>query len=139
VDIHILGSSLKDLARAAVSLVVQPLFTFLTTRMQIVQSSYRDPQFGSIHWEPAWQTFVSSVPQCSSTTNTTHTFSCMQNVSNTTLLLEAWAVASAQFGNLCFNPVIDGPGGLMEGLLSQVNPQSPLPVMIGSVKDEGGY
>ncbi|KAJ6606330.1 extracellular triacylglycerol lipase precursor [Mycena vulgaris] len=122
VDIHILGSSLKDLARGA-----------------IIQSSYRDPQFDSLHWEPAWQTLVSAVPQCSHQANTADTFSCMKHVSNTTLLLETWAAASAQYGNLCFNPVIDGPGGLMEGLLSQVTPKSPLPVMIGSVKDEGGF
>ncbi|KAJ7649186.1 esterase 1 [Mycena rosella] len=120
VDIHILGPSLKNLARGA-----------------IIQSSYRDPQFDSLHWEPAWQTFVPSIPQCSGQTNTTHTFSCLQNVSNTNLLLEAWAAASAQYGNLCFNPVIDGPEGLMVDLLSQVTPKSPLPVMIGSTKDEG--
>ncbi|KAJ6606261.1 esterase 1, partial [Mycena vulgaris] len=118
--IHILGSSLKDLTRGA-----------------IIQSNYRHPQFDSLHWEPAWQTLVSAVPPCSRQANTADTFSCMKHVSNTTLLLEAWA-ASAQYGNLCFNPAIDGPGGLMEGLLSQVTPKSPLPVMIGSVKNEGG-
>ncbi|KAJ7491235.1 extracellular triacylglycerol lipase precursor, partial [Mycena latifolia] len=120
VDIHILGPSLKHLARGAV-----------------IQSSYREPQLDSHRWEPAWQTFVSSVPQCAGQTNTTHTFACMQRVSNTTLLLEAWAAASALYGNMCFNPVIDGPGGLMVDLLSQVTPLSPLPVMIGSNKDEG--
>ncbi|KAJ7082606.1 esterase 1 [Mycena crocata] len=121
VDIHILGPSLKSLARGA-----------------IIQSSYRDPQFDSLHREPAWQTFVSSIPQCAGRTNTTHTFSCLQNVFNTTLLLEAWLVASAQYGNLCFNPVIDGPGGFMEDLLSQVTPKSPLPVMIDDSNADKG-
>ncbi|KAJ7250631.1 esterase 1 [Mycena rebaudengoi] len=120
VDIHILGPHLKHLARGA-----------------IIQSSYRDPQFDSHRWEPAWQTLVSKIPQCAGQTNTTHTFSCLQRVTNTTLLLEGWAAASALFGDLCFNPVIDGPGGLMVDLLSQVTPLSPLPVMIGSTKDEG--
>ncbi|KAJ7624729.1 Carboxylesterase, partial [Roridomyces roridus] len=120
VDIHILGPSLKHLARAA-----------------IIQSSYRDPQFDTHRWEPAWQTLVSNVPQCRAQTNTTHTFDCLQRVENTSLILEGWAAASAVYGNLCFNPVIDGPGGLMENLLSQVTPKSPLPVMIGSNKDEG--
>ncbi|KAJ7491156.1 esterase 1 [Mycena latifolia] len=136
VDIHILGPSLKHLARGAVRSLVSAAFPSLTIP-KVIQSSYRDPQFDSHRWEPAWQTFVSSVPQCASQTNTTHTFACMQRVSNTTLLLEAWAAASALYGNLCFNPVIDGPGGLMVDLLSQVTPLSPLPVMIGSNKDEG--
>ncbi|KAJ7484818.1 Alpha/Beta hydrolase protein [Mycena galericulata] len=112
VDIHILGSNLKVIARGA-----------------IIQSSYRDPQFDSLHWAPAWETLVASVPQCAGQTNTTHTFACLQRVANTS--------TSRYTGTCASTPLSTGLGGLMEGLPSTVTPQSPLPVMIGSNKDEG--
>jgi hypothetical protein len=101
-----------------------------------MQSTYWDPQYGPERGEAAWTAFVRSACGISTPSN-----ECLRsnNVSSENLVT-AWTTAVANgFNPLAFNPVIDGPAGLLPGLPSQLLPQTRIPVILGSTLDEGSY
>jgi hypothetical protein len=133
VDTHVHRSSLKTLARAA----VRDLHPFTSgscsyyfTSGQIAESDYSQPIFSAEDGNEDWAAFVSAIPECASTANSSDTFSCLQQV-NTTSLREAISAGDR------FQPVMDGPGGLIPNWPSQVPILSDIPLLIGTNKDEG--
>ncbi|KAH8799487.1 esterase 1 [Flagelloscypha sp. PMI_526] len=115
VDIHFLGPTLKNYARAG-----------------IIQSTYWDPQYGPEHNLGSWVSFVSSA---GCTPDNTTEIKCLRGANVTKQdLLDGWAAAANE---LAFNPVIDGPGGILPDLPSRLKPGSRIPVIIGTTKDEG--
>ncbi|KAJ7204681.1 esterase 1 [Mycena pura] len=114
VDIHLYGTTLKKYARA-----------------EIIQSTYWDPQYGPEHNLADWTSFISTTG-CG---NAANEISCIRGQNVTTdVLLAGWAAAA---NDLAFNPVIDGLGGLLPDLPSRLVPQSRIPVIVGSCRDEG--
>ncbi|KAF7316247.1 Carboxylic ester hydrolase [Mycena indigotica] len=85
-------------------------------RAGILESTYWDPQYGPDHNLDNWVSFMKG-----------------PNVSADDLLA-GWAAAA---NDLAFNPVIDGPGGVLPDLPSKLVPRSRIPVIVGSCKDEG--
>jgi len=97
--------------------------------------------FDATRREGNWQAFVAAVPQCASTANTRRTFACLQTVTNSTVLLQAAAIASAASGEeFPWDPTIDGPGGLMPDIPSLLFARGKfarLPFISGTNLDEG--
>ncbi|KAJ7064941.1 esterase 1 [Mycena amicta] len=116
VDIHLYGTTLEKYARAG-----------------IIESTYWDPQYGPEHNLDNWVSFLATAG-CGNVTNTDQ-MSCLEG-SNVTAddLLAGWAAAA---NDLAFNPVIDGPGGILPDLPSRLVPRSRIPVILGSCRDEG--
>lgn len=91
--------------------------------------------------EAIFQTFVSLIPECSQQSST-DIFNCLR-LANTSTILAAEASAIASTDEFFpFQPVIDGPNGLIPDIPSQLLAQgrfSKLPFMSGTNKDEGVY
>ncbi|KAJ7206504.1 extracellular triacylglycerol lipase precursor [Mycena pura] len=120
-----LNSPLPQLARAAImesgSQASAPLFT--AERREI-----------------DWQNFVSAVPSCASTATSGSTFGCLRDA-NTTDIFTGLAAAMAEANELFpWDPVIDGPGGLIPDLPSVLFERgrfARLPFIAGTNQDEG--
>ncbi|KAF8154292.1 esterase 1 [Crassisporium funariophilum] len=119
ISIHLLGTKIRNVARAA-----------------ILESTATSSTFGPEHNEAAWQQFVAAIPSCASVANTTDTFDCIKKA-DSNALLQALTTASIFGNSTSFQPVIDGPGGLLPDRPSKVTPKAHLPSMIGSNLDEG--
>ncbi|KAJ7206513.1 extracellular triacylglycerol lipase precursor [Mycena pura] len=120
-----LNSPLPQLARAAImesgSQASAPLFT--AERREI-----------------DWQNFVSAVPSCASTATSGSTFGCLRDA-NTTDIFTGLATSTAEANELFpWDPVIDGPGGLIPDLPSVLFERgrfARLPFISGTNQDEG--
>ncbi|KAH8824530.1 extracellular triacylglycerol lipase precursor [Flagelloscypha sp. PMI_526] len=113
VDTHLHGSQLKSLARGA-----------------IVESTYGQPIYTPKDGNTWWADFVRAVPECAAVADSTDTFTCMKQANSTSLL-------NAVYSGRRFQPVMDGPGGLIPDFPSQVPYTSAMPLIVGSNKDEG--
>ncbi|CAK5278646.1 unnamed protein product [Mycena citricolor] len=96
--------------------------------------------FPATRRENVWTNFVSGVPSCASLAGTHSTFSCLRNATTQELtsgLLTSLAESGEEFP---FDPVIDGPGGLIPDLPSRLLAQgkfSRIPFIAGTNLDEG--
>jgi carboxylesterase type B len=92
--------------------------------------------------EVDWQNFVSGVASCASRATSGSTFGCLRNA-NTTEMLAGLSTAAAESTKLFpWNPVIDGPGGLIPDLPSVLFKRGQfarLPFIAGTNQDEGAY
>ena len=86
--------------------------------------------YGPERNEDIWQDFVASVPACASFVNTTNTFECLRSASPSSLLTAISTIGSG------FQPVIDGPGGIIPDRPSQVVPKTRIPTLTGTNLDE---
>ena len=86
--------------------------------------------YGPERNENIWQDFVASVPACASFVNTTNTFECLRSASPSSLLTAISTIGSG------FQPVIDGPGGIIPDRPSQVIPKTRIPTLTGTNLDE---
>ncbi|KAJ7130385.1 esterase 1 [Mycena epipterygia] len=90
--------------------------------------------------EVDWQNFVAGVASCASEATSGSTFGCLQNANTTEIfqgLSAAFAEANEQFP---WDPVIDGPGGLIPDLPSVLFKRGQfarLPFIAGTDLDEG--
>ncbi|KAJ7766330.1 extracellular triacylglycerol lipase precursor [Mycena maculata] len=90
--------------------------------------------------EVDWENFVGNVASCASLATSGNTFSCLQNASTTEIfegILASIAEATEEFP---WDPVIDGPGGLIPDLPSVLFRRrqfARLPFMAGTNLDEG--
>jgi len=96
------------------------------------------PAYGPERSEAIWQQYVSAIPGCATAGRTNTTIACVRNA-NTTSVLKAFTTAGLNFNDFTlFQPVIDGPTGLVTDRNSQIKPNKlNLPVMIGTNLDEG--
>ncbi|KAH8836160.1 extracellular triacylglycerol lipase precursor [Flagelloscypha sp. PMI_526] len=113
IDTHLHGSKLKYLARSAISESVYSLALF-------------SPKDGN-SW---WADYVTAIPECASVANSTDTFNCLMTADVSSLM-------NAVYSGKRFEPVLDGPGGLIPNFPSKLRYDSPLPLLVGSNKDEG--
>lgn len=92
--------------------------------------------------ESAWQSFVAGVPECASSINTTHTFSCLRAAS-TEELFNATSLTLAEIQmEFPFSPVIDGSGGIIPDFPSRLFTKGEfarIPFISGTNLDEGTY
>ncbi|KAJ7858463.1 extracellular triacylglycerol lipase precursor [Mycena leptocephala] len=90
--------------------------------------------------EVDWQNFVSGVASCASTATSGSTFGCLRNA-NTTEIFAGLSAALAEATELFpWDPVIDGPGGLIPDLPSVLFKRGQfarLPFIAGTNQDEG--
>ncbi|KAF4612371.1 hypothetical protein D9613_003952 [Agrocybe pediades] len=107
-------------------------------RAAILESIVVLPTFEPDRNEPTWQQYVSQIPGCETASQTNSTIACVRNASSNDVL-QAMTKANLTFGSFAFfQPVLDGPGGLISDRQSQIQPnQLGLPVMIGTNLDEG--
>ncbi|KAF8170778.1 esterase 1 [Pholiota molesta] len=115
ISIHLFGTRIRQLARAA-----------------IIESTVISPTFGPERNEAQWQTFVAAVPACAAAVGSTDTFACIRAADSAALLPALTAAAGASFV-----PVIDGPGGLLPDRPSLLALQARLPTLVGTNRDEG--
>ncbi|KAF8181105.1 esterase 1 [Pholiota molesta] len=115
ISIHLFGTRIRQLARAA-----------------IIESTVISPTFGPERNEAQWQTFVAAVPACAAAVGSTDTVACIR-VADSASLLAALAAAPGA----AFVPVIDGPGGLLPDRPSLLALQARLPTLVGTNRDEG--
>ncbi|KDR78238.1 hypothetical protein GALMADRAFT_224614 [Galerina marginata CBS 339.88] len=119
INIHLMETKIRNFARAA-----------------ILESTASLPTFEPEVNEAAWQSYVAAIPACASFANTANTFDCIRSADSQSLL-QALTTAQIFSGNTFFQPVIDGPGGLLVDRPSKVVLKARLPTMIGSNLDEG--
>ncbi|KAJ7111450.1 esterase 1 [Mycena epipterygia] len=90
--------------------------------------------------EVDWQNFVAGVSSCASKATSGSTFGCLRNA-NTTEIFQGLSAALAEANEIFpWNPVIDGPGGLIPDLpsvLFQRGHFARLPFIAGTNLDEG--
>ncbi|KAJ7118439.1 extracellular triacylglycerol lipase precursor [Mycena crocata] len=90
--------------------------------------------------EVNWQNFVRGIPSCASTATSGSTFGCLRDANTTEIfqgLTAALAEADEEFP---WDPVIDGPGGIVPDLPSVLFKQghfARLPFISGTNQDEG--
>jgi len=96
------------------------------------------PTYGPERSESAWQQYVSAIPGCSTARSTNTTIACVRNA-NTTSILKAFTTAGLNFNNfVSFQPVIDGPTGMVTDRNSQIKADHlNMPLIIGTNLDEG--
>ncbi|KAJ7766333.1 extracellular triacylglycerol lipase precursor [Mycena maculata] len=90
--------------------------------------------------EVDWQNFVGGVPSCASLATSGNTFGCLQNANTTEILQGLAAAMAAATEEFPWDPVIDGPGGLIPDLpsvLLRSGKFARLPFMAGTNLDEG--
>ncbi|KAJ7754372.1 extracellular triacylglycerol lipase precursor [Mycena maculata] len=98
------------------------------------------PLFPPQSQEIDWQNFVGGVPSCASLAMSRNTFSCLQNATTTEIFQGLSVVLPADSVVSPFNPVIDGPEGLIPDLPSVLFERgqfSRLPFIAGTDLDEG--
>ena len=93
--------------------------------------------------EAAWRSFVRGIPECVPTIENSTTLECLRGLNNSSVLLANINPAEAYGASLFpFGPVIDGPGGVVPDLPSNLYAQGNctlLPTISGNVLDEGAY
>jgi carboxylesterase type B len=98
------------------------------------------PLFTPERRETEWETFVAGVPSCASLAKSGSTFTCLRSTNTTEIfegILFAMAAAIEQFP---WEPVIDGPEGLIPDLPSVLFKRGQfarLPFIAGTSLDEG--
>ncbi|KAJ7059264.1 extracellular triacylglycerol lipase precursor [Mycena amicta] len=98
------------------------------------------PLFTPERHEVDWQTFVGSVPSCASLATSNSTFTCLRNANPSDVLAGLTAVITEENGRLPWDPVLDGPGGLIPDLPSVLLKRgqfAKLPFISGTNLDEG--
>ncbi|KAJ6552220.1 extracellular triacylglycerol lipase precursor [Mycena vulgaris] len=124
-SILFLNSPIKSLARAAIFESGSQATTALFT-----------PERREIDW----QNFVGGVASCASKATSGSTFGCLRNA-NTTEIFQGLSIAMADSNELFpWDPVIDGPGGLIPDLPSVLFERGQfarLPFIAGTNQDEG--
>ncbi|KAJ6584090.1 esterase 1 [Mycena vulgaris] len=122
-----LNSPITSLARAAIFESGFPATTAL---------------FNPERREGTWQNFVSGVASCASQATSGSTFGCLQNAT-TTEIFQGLSVAAAEASPTeisIWDPVLDGPGGLIPDLPSVLFERGQfarLPFIAGTNQDEG--
>ncbi|KAF9559016.1 alpha/beta-hydrolase [Agrocybe pediades] len=107
-------------------------------RAAILESIVALPTFEPDRNEATWQQYVSQIPGCETASQTNSTIACVRNASSSDVL-QAMTKANLTFASFAFfQPIIDGPGGLISDRQSQIQPnQLGIPVLIGTNLDEG--
>lgn len=95
------------------------------------------PVYNPDKHDASWQEFVSAIPACASTSGTKNTLDCLRSITSSAPFEQALITTQVGFANISFQPVIDGPGGLIADRPSQLIPAGNLPTLIGSNLDEG--
>ncbi|KAJ7643875.1 extracellular triacylglycerol lipase precursor [Roridomyces roridus] len=125
ISLLFLNSPISSLARAAI------LESGSHASTPLLPPQYR---------QGVWQNFVKGVPSCASLATSGSTFDCLQKA-NTTEIFQGLAMAASHpTGILPWNPVIDGPGGIIPDLpsvLLQNGQFAKLPFISGTNLDEG--
>ncbi|CAK5266221.1 unnamed protein product [Mycena citricolor] len=97
--------------------------------------------FDAARRDNIWSLFVGAVPSCASLAGSNSTFSCLrQNATSAELLSGFLATMSQANDRFPWDPVIDGPGGLIPELPSLMLAKgefSKLPFIAGTNMDEG--
>ncbi|KAK0199371.1 extracellular triacylglycerol lipase precursor [Desarmillaria ectypa] len=136
--VTILGQSAGGVMTSV--LLLQPHISKLAAAA-IIQSGAAAalPFFAPERNEKAWNTFVSSVPGCSSWVGTSFSMNCLRKA-NTSAIMEGLRKvyedpkASEEFW---FSPNVDGEGGLVPDLPSRLFSNIHLPFIAGTNLDEG--
>ncbi|KAF7343254.1 Carboxylic ester hydrolase [Mycena venus] len=87
-----------------------------------------------------WQNFVSGVPTCASEAKTGTTFGCLRNANTTEIFAGLTAAMAETINEFPWDPVLDGPGGLIPDLPSVLFKRghfARLPFIAGTNQDEG--
>ncbi|KAJ7614128.1 extracellular triacylglycerol lipase precursor [Roridomyces roridus] len=92
--------------------------------------------------QSAWQNFVAGVSSCASLATSSNTFACLQSPNTSTAEIFAGLTAAMEEATEEFpwDPVLDGPGGLIPELPSVLFARGEfarLPFMAGTNQDEG--
>ncbi|KAJ7059269.1 extracellular triacylglycerol lipase precursor [Mycena amicta] len=98
------------------------------------------PLFTPERREIDWQNFVAGVPSCASLVNSSTTFACLQNANSSELLAGFNASLAKATERVPWDPVLDGPGGLIPDLPSVLFKKGQfarLPFISGTNLDEG--
>ncbi|PSS22636.1 hypothetical protein PHLCEN_2v3063 [Hermanssonia centrifuga] len=88
---------------------------------KIMESGFQStvPMFNASMREPAWASFVNATPECSGT-GESDTFSCLRRANLSTLVDSFNSVLTSGLQSFPFAPVLDGPGGLIPALPSDL-------------------
>ncbi|KAJ7136677.1 extracellular triacylglycerol lipase precursor [Mycena epipterygia] len=98
------------------------------------------PLFTAERRETTWQNFVSGVASCASIATSGSTFECLRNANTTEIFQSLAAVMAEATEPFPWDPVIDGPGGLLPDLPSVLIKRGQfarLPFITGTNQDEG--
>ncbi|CAK5277036.1 unnamed protein product [Mycena citricolor] len=100
--------------------------------------------FQPAHRENTWSLFVGAVPSCASLAGTNSTFSCLRNATTDEMFNAFLTTVSGAIENfpLDWDPVIDGPGGLIPELPSRLllkEKFAKIPFIAGTNLDEGTF
>ena len=90
--------------------------------------------------QPAWDTLVSNIPGCADSVENGTSIPCAQTASTQDILKALTQTADTFPGVILWQPVIDGPGGLIPDLASKLHEEgkfAKLPFMTGTNLDEG--
>ena len=87
--------------------------------------------------EADWQEYVAAIPACSLLAGTNNTLECLRSLPDSAPLERALITTQVGFANISFQPVIDGPNGLLVDRPSQISAKGFLPTLLGSNLDEG--
>ncbi|KAJ7178188.1 esterase 1, partial [Mycena filopes] len=90
--------------------------------------------------EAAWENFVAGVPSCASTAKSGSTFGCLRNASTVDIFAGITAAMAEATEEFPWDPVIDGPGGIIPDLPSVLFKRGQfarLPFIAGTNQDEG--
>ncbi|CAK5278299.1 unnamed protein product [Mycena citricolor] len=135
-SILFLNSRVEKLARAAARRYEPPQKIFESgwqATLPIVPATSR---------ENLWTNFVGGVTSCASLAGTHSTFSCLRNATTQELLDSFNAAFAGSAEPYPWDPVIDGPQGLIPDLPSRLLAQgkfSRVPFIAGTNLDEGTY
>ena len=97
------------------------------------------PVFDASRKESDWQNFVSKIPECTNAP-TDNTFGCLQTANVENIVSAAAATQNESSYVALFAPVLDGPGGLLPALPSEIWEKGTfarLPFIAGTNLDEG--
>ncbi|KAF9545226.1 esterase 1 [Agrocybe pediades] len=98
-------------------------------------------EFNSTRRQIDWENFVAAVPSCASLAKTDNTFDCLREKANSTEMLSGVNNAISQAPEeFAFDPTVDGPGGLLPVLPSNILEHgsfAKLPFIAGTNLDEG--
>lgn len=104
---------------------------------QILESLPYVPIYNPDKHEADWQGYVAAIPACAPFAGTNNTLKCLRSIPDSAPLEQALIATQVGFSNISFQPIIDGPNGLLVDRPSQISAKGFLPTLLGSNLDEG--
>ncbi|KAJ7857231.1 extracellular triacylglycerol lipase precursor [Mycena leptocephala] len=98
------------------------------------------PLYAPERREAGWETFVAGVPSCASLAKSGSTFACLRSANTTEIFQGISSAMAAAIEQFPWEPVIDGPGGLIPdvpSVLFKCGQFARLPFIAGTNLDEG--